>query len=274
VRAVRRAAGAGRAEQTPPPSRRRRARAVHRVRPAYGETLRPEEQVFSAMLVRRHLSCRTIIETGPESRGVGYIREKTSWIVVDDINQRRKLPQDLGGRPPNTSRSLTRTCDSSPPARRGRHGSRPTQNPAGDINRYKLNMTTVIKEATDLAFPGDSRENATIRARAGFLWRSTSGHAHGTPSCRLTLIRVEDAVLNPDGSAVGKPDFSIDGVSPSILNATLMTSEAWRLYDLRCRPIANPEQRSFVILSPGRLTARRPPCTTPVAITMLHQHSR
>lgn len=168
-------------------------------------------------------------------------REHALQIVIDDINQRRKLLQDLGTLPTEHQtaadqnlRKLAERLDEASTA------ANQLGLQFGDIGRYKLNMTTVIKEATELAFPGDNENNATIRARAGFLWRSASGHAHGTPSSRLTLIRVEDAVRRPDGSAVAKPDPSIDGISVSLFNATLMVSEAWRLYDLRCQPIAAP----------------------------------
>jgi hypothetical protein len=87
-----------------------------------------------------------------------------------------------------------------------------------------------------MAFPGGDEHDTKIRATAGFLWRTTSGHAH-SPT-KLTVISVKDAVRKPDGSVTAKPELSIDCITVALFNATLVTSEAWRLCDLRCQPVA------------------------------------
>ncbi|WIX83002.1 hypothetical protein QRX50_20670 [Amycolatopsis carbonis] len=164
-------------------------------------------------------------------------REHALRIVIDDINQRRKLVRDLGTLPAEHQaiadqdlRKLDVRLDEASIAA-DQIGLQ-----LANIKAYKLDMTTVIKDATNLAFPGSDEHSAKIRASAGFLWRTTSGHAHGTPSSRLTLIRVEDAVRKPDGSATAKPEPSIDRIAVALHNAIMMTNEAWRLYDLRCQP--------------------------------------
>jgi hypothetical protein len=157
-------------------------------------------------------------------------------IVIDDINQRRKLIEDLGTLTAEhqavvdeSLRKLATRLDEASAAAT-QIGLR-----LDNIKKYKLDMTTVIKEATRSAFPGTDEDSAKMRESAGFLWRSTSGHAHGTPSSRLTLIRAEDAVRRPDGSVTVQPEVSIDGITVVLFNVMLMTSEAWRLYDLRCQ---------------------------------------
>jgi hypothetical protein len=166
-------------------------------------------------------------------------REHALRIVIDDINQRRKLIEDLGilsveqqAASDDSLRKLAHRLDEAATA--ADHIGLQLDN----IRKYKLDMTTVIKEAANSVFPGVDESNAKIRESAGFLWRTASGHAHGTPASRLTLIRAEDAVRNPDGTATVKPEPSIEAVTIVLFNVTLLTNEAWRLYDLWRLPVA------------------------------------
>jgi hypothetical protein len=158
-------------------------------------------------------------------------------IFIDDVNQKRKLINDLGDltdeQQAHADRDRAKLAARLDEAATAATGLGMTFR---DITSYKLDMTTVIKEAISLANPQNTVEAAAIRSGAGLLWRMTSGHAHGTPSSRLNLIRFDDVVRRPDGSAFAKPDSPIEYISGAAAAATLLTNEAWRLYDLRCQP--------------------------------------
>jgi hypothetical protein len=170
---------------------------------------------------------------GPRQQRVAH----ALMIAIDDINQRRKLLQDLGTLPTEQQaaadaelRNLATRLDEAEAAATA-HGIQ-----LGNITRYTLNMTTVIKQAAQLAFPNNDASSTLIRDRAGFLWRNASGHAHGTPSSRLTLIRTDQVARRPDGSGVGKPDASIENITTVAMNPFSLAKEAWTLYDRRRRP--------------------------------------
>jgi hypothetical protein len=106
------------------------------------------------------------------------------------------------------------------------------KNPA-NIRKWKFDMTRAITEAVGLANPVDTADAAVIRSGTGLLWRSQSGHAHGTPGSRLSLIDHGSVVDGGNGTLWGAASTSFEQVVTATGAATLLLDEAWRLYDLR-----------------------------------------
>jgi hypothetical protein len=94
------------------------------------------------------------------------------------------------------------------------------------VSKWRLNMTTVIKEAIGLAFPDCAEESTTIRESIGMLWRSQSGHAHGVPHSRLSRVRTTDVVHRADGTAYARSTTQIADIGVAATAPTLLTSEA------------------------------------------------
>lgn len=104
-----------------------------------------------------------------------------------------------------------------------------------NIRKWKLDMTRVIAEAVALVFLDDNPDAELLRSGAGMLWRSQSGHAHGTPGSRLSLINRDD-IVSDGGAHWGAATSSFEQVATAFTAATLITNEAWRLYDQQCQP--------------------------------------
>jgi hypothetical protein len=84
------------------------------------------------------------------------------------------------------------------------------KNPA-NIRRSKLDMTRTITEAVELVNPSDTADAAVIRSGTGLLWRSQSGHAHGTPGSRLSLIDRDSVVDGRNGTLWGRREHLLRG---------------------------------------------------------------
>ncbi len=102
------------------------------------------------------------------------------------------------------------------------------------VAKWQLNMTMVIKEAIDLAFPDGTEESTAIRESIGMLWRSQSGHAHGVPHSRLSRVRSTDVVSRADGTAYARSTTQIADIGVAATAPTFLTSEGWRHYDRGC----------------------------------------
>lgn len=112
------------------------------------------------------------------------------------------------------------------------------KNPA-NIRKWKLDMTRAITEAVELANPVGTDDAAVIRSGTGLLWRSQSGHAHGTPGSRLSLISHDSVVDDGNGTLWAATSTSFEQIVTATGAATLLLNEAWRLYDLRRDNLGN-----------------------------------
>ena len=53
---------------------------------------------------------------------------------------------------------------------------------ATKINKWGLNMTAIVKGATELVHREGDVSSSDVRQGTRLLWRTQSGHAHGTPA--------------------------------------------------------------------------------------------
>ncbi|MBN6039982.1 hypothetical protein [Amycolatopsis sp. 195334CR] len=106
---------------------------------------------------------------------------------------------------------------------------------ATKIRKWKLSMTRVITDAVGLANPDNTADASAIRAGTALLWRSQSGHAHGTPGSMLSLIDHGSIVDGGAGTLWATASTSLEGVVSAAGGAALLLNEAWKLYDLRCQ---------------------------------------
>ncbi|GAA1983573.1 hypothetical protein [Amycolatopsis minnesotensis] len=162
--------------------------------------------------------------------------ENALRIAVDSYNQERKLINDIT----NLTAEQQVIADRNLATLSTRLSAAAAAADALGVNgatvaNWTLNMTTVIKEAIALAFPENTADSGRVRESSGMLWRSQSGHAHGTPYSRLSLIRDGDLVRRPDGTAYARSTSPIEHIGLAAAAPTLLVSEAWRLYDLRCK---------------------------------------
>ncbi|QFZ20367.1 hypothetical protein [Saccharothrix syringae] len=164
------------------------------------------------------------------SKRVGHALE----IAVDNYNQQRKLVEAataLTVEQQAVADRVTATLD----ARLDEAAALATflgKNSA-NIRKWKFDMTRAITEAVELANPVDTADAAVIRSGTGLLWRSQSGHAHGTPGSRLSLIDHGSVVDGGNGTLWVAASISFEEVVTATGAATLLLDEAWRLYDLR-----------------------------------------
>lgn len=156
-------------------------------------------------------------------------------IAIDSYNQERKRINELTNLTDDqqvvVAQSLakidTRLSESATAANAlGLNGS--------TVTKWQLDMTTVIKQAIDLAFPDGAEESTAIRESIGMLWRSQSGHAHGAPHSRLSRVRTTDVVRRADGTAYARSTTQIADIGVAATAQTLLTSEGLRLYDRDC----------------------------------------
>lgn len=103
------------------------------------------------------------------------------------------------------------------------------------VPRWQLSMTDVIKKAGELVHHG-GEDDAEIQYGTLLLWRMQSGHAHGTPSARLTQIKPEEIIQRSDGTNWAKATTSMADVGAAASAAVMLLAEAWKTYDTRCRP--------------------------------------
>lgn len=103
------------------------------------------------------------------------------------------------------------------------------------VPAWRLSMTDVIKKAGELVHRG-SEDDAAIQYGTSLMWRMQSGHAHGTPSARLTQIRPEEVIKRLDGTNWAKATTSMADVGTAASAAVMLLDEAWKTYDNRCRP--------------------------------------
>ena len=160
--------------------------------------------------------------------------ERALEIAVDSYNQQRKLvaaATGLSAEDQAAADKLTATLDTRLAAAGAVAAGR--EKNVDNIRKWKLDMTRVITEAVHLANPDDTTEANTIRVGVGLLWRSQSGHAHGTPASRQGLINKDDVISDGNGALWGRATSSTDDVLTALGAATLLTNEAWRVYDLR-----------------------------------------
>ncbi|PXY16610.1 hypothetical protein [Prauserella muralis] len=103
------------------------------------------------------------------------------------------------------------------------------------VNGWRLNMTQVIKTASELVHGNGQGDEAT-RYGTSLLWRLQSGHAHGTPSMRIMQVERTEVTAHDDGTLFGKATTTAVDVGAAAAASLLMLNDAWRLYDLRCQP--------------------------------------
>ncbi|WP_328442754.1 hypothetical protein [Amycolatopsis sp. NBC_00438] len=103
---------------------------------------------------------------------------------------------------------------------------------ASKVPGWRLLMTEVITQVSDLVFADDGNEDT--RYGVAMLWRWHSGHAHATPSARIRHIDRQHLQRNADGALTGSATSSISEVGTAAAAIVLWLNEAWRIYDLLC----------------------------------------
>lgn len=161
-------------------------------------------------------------------------RARALRIAVDDLHQERKMFPDIREFLPEDRHAAidARIAELDSLLQKATAAAIGLNLSDTNVPKWTLNMTDVIRDAAEHVH-GKGDENTDIRASTRLLWRTQSGHAHGVPGSRQRLVRQGDPVVNPDGTGWARAGTTIEDVGVAAGAATLLTSEAWRLYDLR-----------------------------------------
>lgn len=101
------------------------------------------------------------------------------------------------------------------------------------LPRIDADATTMMKEAAEHLTKGGSPDDHWMRFALAYEWRVASAAAHGRSW--PTMVRRTERTKTEDGE-LRSFTTSIQELAQSVGAATLMTSEAWRLWDLRRVP--------------------------------------
>lgn len=96
----------------------------------------------------------------------------------------------------------------------------------------KVTDTQMMREAAEHLARDGGVNDEWLRLALAYEWRMSSAAAHGR-SWPVHVRKTERIPLLDGGGEVRRLTSSVQEVTQSVAAATLMASEAWRLWDLR-----------------------------------------